>query len=146
MPSANRASWLCGESLTAEIDGIVLDHGVGEELLAHLVDAGAGLDLLGVAGIILDVLALAHVVDAGKTERGEGMLDGAALRVEHARLQGDVDLCFQERAFTAPCPGPACRAGRPRAGCRGGARLPDTPRRPCRGPGGSGPCRASRWS
>src|SRR5215470_14366151 len=101
-PPAGARSAPLHESGSPDLDGIVLDHGVGEELLAHLVDAGAGLGLVGVAQVELDIFALAHIIDAGKTQRGEGVLDGATLRVEHARLQGDVDLCLH-CTVSGPC-------------------------------------------
>ena len=52
---------------------------------------------LGAVGKVeLDQLARADVVDAGKAEALERMVDRLALRVEHAGLEGDEDARFHE--------------------------------------------------
>ena len=73
------------------LDPEILDHRVGEQLAAHLLDvAVAG----AVGQVELDQLAGADVIDAGKAEPLERMVDGLALRIEHAGLQGDEDARF----------------------------------------------------
>ena len=45
------------------------------------------------------ILALAHVVDTGEAQRAERMGDRAALRIEHAGLQGDVNARLHLASF-----------------------------------------------
>src|SRR5690606_38048966 len=80
-----------------QLDGIVLDHRVGEQLLAHGLDRGARLFGIALRQLELDDLALAHVVHSGEAEGGERVLDRLALGVENTALQGDVNACFHER-------------------------------------------------
>ena len=42
----------------------------------------------------LEIFALANVGDAGEAEQFDRMLDGFALRIEHARFQTDVNFRF----------------------------------------------------
>src|SRR6266566_5966575 len=58
-----------------DLKAIVLDHVVGEQLLAHRFDALPGLVLAARLEADLDVLADAHVTDFAKTERGKTLLD-----------------------------------------------------------------------
>src|ERR1700761_282902 len=78
-------------SCSGAFDAVILDHRVGEQLAAHLVD-------LGVAGAIgqvqLDDLADAHVLHAAEAEPGQRMMHGLALRIEHAGLEGDDNAGF----------------------------------------------------
>ena len=80
-------------------DLVVLDHGVGEELLAHLGEAGAGGAFVGLGEVELDDLAHADALDAAEAEAAERVADGLALRVEDAALQGDVDARLHAGAF-----------------------------------------------
>src|SRR5271169_5373985 len=66
-----------------ELVGVVLDHGVGEQVLAYALYRCTRGRLARRAELHLDVLALAHVFDAGDAERRQRMLDRLALRVEH---------------------------------------------------------------
>ena len=73
------------------LDPEILDHRVGEQFAAHLLDvrvAGA------VGKVELDQLAGADIVDAGKAEPFERMVDRLALRVEHSGLEGDEHARF----------------------------------------------------
>src|SRR5262249_46543818 len=71
---------------------IVLDHRIGEQPLAHFTYGAFRRGAVGLGEVDLDVLALAHIADPGEAEIAERMRDRLALRIEHARLQGDVDL------------------------------------------------------
>ena len=77
-----------------DIDAEILDYGVGQQLPAHGLDLGFGLGGVGFGQLKLDELALADVGDAAEAERLKRVLDGLALRVEDALLEGDVDLGF----------------------------------------------------
>jgi hypothetical protein len=63
----------------SNLDGVVLDDGIGEQLLAHLLDRRPGASLVGLGEFDLDVLALADVGDAAEAEIAEGMGDRLAL-------------------------------------------------------------------
>src|SRR5690242_12211578 len=63
-----------------DLDAVAFDHGVGEELLAHLLQLGAGLAFVCGAQFELDHLALADLADAFEAERAEGVADRLALR------------------------------------------------------------------
>src|SRR3546814_7226000 len=54
-----------------QLDGVVLDHRVGEQLLAHGLDLGARLRWIALGELELDDLALAHVIHAGEAEGGQ---------------------------------------------------------------------------
>ena len=69
-----------------QLIGVVLDDGVGEQVLADLLDLLAGGRLAGLGQVDLDVLALPDVVDAGEAEARQSVLDGLALRVQDAVL------------------------------------------------------------
>ena len=73
------------------LDPVVLDHHVGEQLAAHVVERRIG---DAVIDLELDQLAGADVLDAGKAQPLERMLDRAALRIEHAGLEADGDADF----------------------------------------------------
>src|SRR5258705_1579580 len=74
-----------------EVDRVILDHGIGQELLAHGVEIGLGLAAVGFLELDLDIFALADILDAGKAHDPQRMLDGASLRVENAGFEGDMD-------------------------------------------------------
>src|SRR5829696_7863781 len=79
---------------SGQLDAIVLDHRVGEEPFAGVLQRALGLALVG--GVELDVedLALAHARDALDAERLERSLDRLPLRVEDAGFEGDGDTRF----------------------------------------------------
>src|SRR4051794_21726453 len=80
----------CSRVLQA-LDAEILDDRVGEKLAAHLLDRG----VLGAVGEVeFDQLPRADIVDAGKTEALERVVDGLALGVEHTGLQGDEHARF----------------------------------------------------
>src|SRR5690606_30108598 len=82
------------EGLPLDLVSIVLDHRVREKFAAHAID---GLTCRGLAAgrqLDLDELALAHRLDPLDPERPHSVLDGLALWVENAVLQGDDDACF----------------------------------------------------
>ena len=51
-----------------EFNGVILDHRVGDEFLAHGLDLGLGFGAVGFGQFDLEILALAHAIDAGKTK------------------------------------------------------------------------------
>src|SRR5215207_2930506 len=90
---------------SGQLDAIVLDHRVGEEPLAGVLQRALGLALVG--GIELDVedLALAHAGDALDAKRPQGSLDRLPLRVEDAGFEGDGDARFHAD-LAGECSGP----------------------------------------
>src|SRR5579883_1833392 len=99
-----------------DLDRVVLDHGVGEELLAHGFDRGLGAGLVGLCEVELDHLALAHVVDAREAQRSERVADRLALGIEHARFERDVDARFH---VSIPWSSPRSTGPSPREAGRG---------------------------
>jgi hypothetical protein len=59
----------------SDLHPVALDHGVGEQLLAHLGNLRLGLRPVGMIQRDLDHLALPHIVDALEPERAERMRD-----------------------------------------------------------------------
>src|SRR5215469_11082583 len=84
-PRKNRAD------LTLYIDAVAFDQRISEQLFAHRLDRALRLGRIALAQFEVDHLALAHIADAVEPERGEGMRNGLALRIEHARLGHDLD-------------------------------------------------------
>src|SRR5262245_35165556 len=72
-----------------ELNLVILDQGIGEELVGRLLERG--LRRLAVAALDLDVehLALPHARHAGDAKRLERALDRLALGIEDAGLEGD---------------------------------------------------------
>src|SRR5258708_32729644 len=99
----------------SNLDRVVLDDGVGEQLLAHLLDRRPGASLVGLCEFDLDVLALADVGDAAEAEIAQGMGDRLALWIEDAGLQGDMDTCRHLARYHYYCTilGPLMSAGPP---------------------------------
>jgi len=89
-PNGGDVAGLFGADLhLGDVDPVALDHGVGQERLAHPLDLG--LDV--VTGIVeLDQLADADVGDAAPSQTFQRALDGLTLNVEDARLEEDVNL------------------------------------------------------
>src|SRR6516165_11059348 len=79
-------------SLIHQIDGVVLDHGIGQEFGAHGLDAGLRLGAVRLGELQLDVFALPDILYPGEAESAKRMGDGAALGIENAVLEGDMDL------------------------------------------------------
>ena len=70
----------------------VLDHRVGEEAGAHVLDLGPGRRLVGGLEAEADRLADPHALHAVEAEVGQRALDGLPLRVGHAFPQTDLHL------------------------------------------------------
>src|SRR6185312_9285462 len=104
----NRGSDRIMQRSPDDLDAVAFDHGVGEELLAHLLQLGTGLAFAGGAQFELDHLALANFADALEAERAEGVADRIALRVEHALFGHDENSCFHAGAFIAGAPSLDC--------------------------------------
>src|SRR6202171_4639649 len=71
------------------VEAVVLDHVVGQQLLAHRLYKFAWLVLAARLKIQLDVLADAHVGYLPKAKRRKALLDRDALRVVHDWLGGN---------------------------------------------------------
>ena len=85
------------KSRSFKADAVIFDHGIGEELLAGFFRHGARAFGRESVKSQFHKLADAHVRNALEAERRERMLNGLALRIENAGLEGDVDFCRQER-------------------------------------------------
>jgi hypothetical protein len=72
------------------LDLVVLDQGIGEQLLAELAE------LLRIVGLELDHPPDVDVADALEAERRQRPLDRLALRVEDALLRADQDSRLQK--------------------------------------------------
>src|SRR5690554_7508640 len=59
------------KTLSEDFDGVVFDHGIGQQLFAHLRQLGLGRFRIGVRKSEVENLALADALDAGKTETGQ---------------------------------------------------------------------------
>src|SRR5215210_8669660 len=93
MPLGTRE--ICGNrgisGVLQALDAEILDHCVREQFAAHLLDVA----IAGAVGEVeLDQLAGADVIDPAKAEPFERVVDGLALRVEYAGLEGDEDSRF----------------------------------------------------
>src|SRR5258708_6537114 len=64
-----------------QVDRVILDHGVGQQLVAHGARRFPGLGRVGLGQIQFDILALADLLDAGEAQRDQGMADGGTLRI-----------------------------------------------------------------
>ena len=74
-----------------ELIGVVLDDGVGEKLLAHALDLGAGASGIALLHLDLDIFALAHIANRAEAKRVQRARDRLSLRVEHPGLERDGD-------------------------------------------------------
>src|ERR1700736_1809654 len=88
-----------GCAASRDFDRVVLDDRVGRELPAHLLDPGAGGHRVGLGELELDQLALAHFADIDKAESFQCVADRLALRIEHPRLQADMDARLHRSAI-----------------------------------------------
>src|SRR5690606_16603992 len=77
-------------------DAVILDHHVGQQLAAHLVEI---LVADTVRDIQLDHPSDANVLHAAEAQPLQRVVNGAALRIEHARLEADEDANFHERCL-----------------------------------------------
>src|SRR5512142_317805 len=85
-----------------QFDLVFLDHRIGEQLLAHLLDAGARLALVLLVELEFDQFALADVADGAEAQIVEGMADRFALRIEHTVFQGHKDTRFHQKSLFLP--------------------------------------------
>jgi hypothetical protein len=77
-----------------QFEAVVFDDGVGQQLLAHLPDAPRRRLLVVRVQGQFHVLADADFADFAEAERVQGVLNGVALRVEHARFDRHVNGSF----------------------------------------------------
>src|SRR5690606_149175 len=82
-------------------DGIIFNHGVGEQLLAHGFQLCFGLGLVRAFQFQIEHLALTGRIDAVETEAAERADDGLALRVENAVFQCNGDACLDHSLVPA---------------------------------------------
>src|SRR5262249_14263747 len=75
-----------------QLDAILLDDRVGEELLAHVLEALFTVFPWGGIDLKLDVLADARILHLFETEARERASDGLTLRIEDASFQSHIDL------------------------------------------------------
>src|SRR5262245_22933144 len=78
--------------------GVVLDHRVGEELPAHLVEPVPRPPRVRLVEREVEDLADAHVAHLGEAQSLQCAPDGRSLRVEHARTGPDRDSHLPARA------------------------------------------------
>src|SRR5262249_32193454 len=72
-----------------DLDAEILDHAVGQELLAHAGDALRGLGAVEVAQAELDVLPDPHLAHLREAESVQRLLHRLALGIEDAASRGD---------------------------------------------------------
>src|SRR5262245_60581514 len=102
MPGKTTTAAFIARASSQHLDLIVLDDDVGEELVGRLFERHLGARRVDAVELDVEYLALAHACDAGNAERFERAFDRLALRVEHARLEGDGDAGFH-RGRDFPC-------------------------------------------
>src|SRR6516165_1653144 len=77
--------------ISAYLDAITLDDGIGEQLVGNLRRKRLRLRLFSGSEIQLEILALADILDAGISERVQSLRNGAALWIEHRWFQRNKD-------------------------------------------------------
>src|SRR5581483_8416018 len=108
MPGKTRTAEFMDLASAQNLDPIVLDHGIGQQLVGGLLEQSFGLGPVGALKLDVEDLALAHAGDAVDAERAQCAFDRLALRIEDAGFQGDGDAGLQN---LNPSPAPArCRA------------------------------------
>ena len=78
---------------------VILDHGIGQQLVGGLLEQRLGLGLVAALDLDVEHLALAHAGHALQAKRAQRAFDGLALRVENAGFQGDGDAGFHVRVY-----------------------------------------------
>ena len=82
-------------------DTEILDHRVGEQLLAHVGQRG----IAGIVGHVeFDRPPHADIFNALETKPFEGMVDGATLRIENAGLERDMDADLHRGSLSFGAP------------------------------------------
>src|SRR5580692_12679918 len=76
------------------VDAIILDHRVGEELLASRFERRFRPRRIAARELDVEDLALTHACDPFYAERTQRALDRLALRIENPVLQSDGDARF----------------------------------------------------
>src|SRR3954470_21392107 len=84
------AAFISGDHL----DAVILNDGVGEQLLSRLLQGRLRLGGIAVRDFDIEHLALANARDAIDAERLQRALDCLPLWIEHAGLQSDSDTRF----------------------------------------------------
>src|SRR3990170_88337 len=88
-----------------ELASVVLDHRIGQELLAHLVEPRLGARAIGLVERQIEDLPHAQLPHLGEAQALESLADGRSLRVQHPRPQPDHDAGFHGAAspvYTRP--------------------------------------------
>src|SRR5205085_2708346 len=76
---------------------VLLDHGVGEQPLAHFFEARTRFRLIALVQIDIDHLALAYFTDRAETEVVQRVADRLSLRIKNAIFQRNEDARFHGR-------------------------------------------------
>ena len=76
------------------MNGVVFNHRIGEQLFAHIGQLRFGFRFVAFIQGHFDKFALAHAINAVKAKCAERVLNGFALRVEHAVFQRNVNGRF----------------------------------------------------
>src|SRR5690242_5311345 len=87
---------------SSDLDRVILDHRVGQQLPAHLVDPGARRRRVRLGELQFDQLALADLADPAKAQPLQGVADRLALRIEYSGFQADMDTGFHGPGIIAP--------------------------------------------
>src|SRR5690606_3304194 len=93
IPERRRRRTSCGGVLE-QLDAVLLDHRVGEQLLAHLGQALAGALGVALAEVDLERLAGAYFAHFREADPLEGTADGLALGIENLAAGIDGDACL----------------------------------------------------
>src|ERR1700752_5238939 len=91
-----------GASSSHHLDAIILEHGIGEQLVGGFLQRGFRTRLVAAFKLDVENLALANAGDAVHAEGAERALDRLALRIKDAGFQGNGSaplhsLCFFSR-------------------------------------------------
>src|SRR5262249_20311884 len=78
-------------SFSADFDAVILDRGIGEELLSGAFKGRFGAGAVAALDLDIEDLALAHAGDPADPERAQRAFNGFALRIENAGLERDGD-------------------------------------------------------
>src|SRR5262249_41905381 len=100
-------------SLSFHLDSIILDHGIGQQLVGGSFQRRFRAGAIGARQFDIEHLALPDAGDAVDAQRSQRAFDGLALRIEDARLErnGDARLpCLFPRPLTSTGPEPAGRS------------------------------------